>query len=232
MAATVLTLALKTYDAALVNLTTMTGGVGATVGYTGADWIHTNTAGHVSSPESCFRKKEGGRQIAPALVTTGGTPTTANSPASFAHTFTRTSADMYSTGTSFIGTGGCNVGVTTSQFGSGIGATFRLTRDLQTLWWLGWVRNATCQAAATMSDGAATVSNLALPVGAFNVYTPAWFECTFRGTYAQVQNEETVTVNVIRTGGATVSGQIHSRAWVLLVPVTPPRPKGLPPGSR
>jgi hypothetical protein len=230
MAATVLTLALKTYDAALVNLTTMTGGVGATVGYTGADWIHTNTAGHVSSPESCFRKKEGGRQIAPTLVTTGGTPTTASSPASFAHTFTRTSADMYSTGASFVGTGGCNVGVTTSQFGSGIGVTFPLSRDLQTFWWLGWVRNATCQAAATTSDG--LTDSVALPTGGFNVYVPAWFECQFRGTYAQVQDGVTVTVNITRTGGATVSGQIHSRAWVLLVPVTPARPKGLPPGSR
>jgi hypothetical protein len=230
MAATVLTLALKTYDAALVNLTTMTGGVGATVGYTGADWIHTNTAGHLSNLETCFRKKEGGRQIAPALVTTGGTPTTASSPASFAHTFTRTSADMYSTGASFVGTGGCNVGVTTSQFGSGIGVTFPLSRDLQTFWWLGWVRNATCQAAATTSDG--LTDSVALPTGGFNVYVPAWFECQFRGTYAQVQDGVTVTVNITRTGGATVNGQIHSRAWVLTPSVTPARPKGLPPGSR
>jgi hypothetical protein len=231
MASSALTVSLKTYDAALVSLTTMTGGRGDVLGLTAADWLFFNAAGtQWTNPEIRMRKNQGGRKIAPFLVTTGGTPTTGNSPASFAHTFTRGTGDLQSGSSTFVGTGGLNVTVTTSQFGSGIGVTFPLSRDLQTFWWLGWVRNATCQAAATTSDG--LTDSVALPTGGFNVYVPAWFECQFRGTYAQVQDGVTVTVNITRTGGATVNGQIHSRAWVLTPSVTPARPKGLPPGSR
>jgi hypothetical protein len=231
----ILTLTTKAYDAGLVNLTTMTGGPGLTIGHTGADWLHINSNVQWNDPEGRLRKLNGGRQINPELVTgVGATPTVGASPASFGHTFTRTATtdDEYDGGVAFGGTGGANITVVSTSFGSGAAVTFPLTRDLQTFWWLGWVRNATCFAYATMSDGAETVSDLALPVGAFNVYQPAWFEVTFRGNYAQVQNDETVTIEVLRTGGASANGQIHWRSSVLLTPVPAPRPKGLPPGVR
>jgi hypothetical protein len=236
MAANVFTLAAKAYDAGLVSLTDMTGGRGDTLGFTDADWLFFNAAGtQWTNPEIRMRKNQGGRKIAPFLITAGANTvsTTGNSPASFAHTFTRGTGDLQSGSTTFVGTGGLNVTCTLSQIGNGIGVTFPLSRDLQTFWWLGWVRNATCQASATMSDGSpCTTTPLALPVGAFNVYQPAWFECTFRGTYWQVEAGETVTINVTRTGGASANGQIHSRAFVLIPSVTPDRPKGMQPGSR
>jgi hypothetical protein len=226
MTSAILTLTAKAYDAGLTDLTSMTGPDAD--GYTGADWLYFNAAGtQWTNPEARFRKTQGARQINPAFVIAGAnpSPTVSNSPASFAHTFTRTLGDGI--GGTIIGTGGLNVAVSSSELGNGIGVTFPLTRDLKTLWWLGWVRNATCQAVAAMSDGEVIVSDLALPVGGFNVYQPAWYECTFRGNYQQVQNGETVTISTIRTGGATASGQIHARAYVLLPDVAPYRPRGI-----
>jgi hypothetical protein len=237
MPSPVLTLTNKTYDAALTNLTTMTGGLGTTIGYTGADWLNLNNATQWLTSWTRFRKINGGHQINPYLVTAGAnpTPTLSNgSQPAGPHNFAITAGDMdESGGVAFATNGSMAVNVADTELGNGIGVSFPLTRKLQTFWWLGNVRNGAHVVDATVSDGLVTVAQLALPVGGFNVLQYAWFECTFRGTDAQVAADETVDIEITRLsspGGA--AGQVNWRASLLLTPVNPPKPRGMPAGRR
>jgi hypothetical protein len=231
MAATVLTLTAKTYDAALLDLTAMTGGNSLDIGYTGADWLHINNNTLWNDPSIRIRKEQGNEQILPSLVTFGGNPapTTSNGSAQ-SNVFTADTGDR-TTG-SAIFSGGIGVNVSNTELGNGVQVTFPLSRDLKTFWWLGHSRNGTFDATATLSDASATVTPYSLPTAALNVQEPGWFEVTFRGTYWQVDAGVTVTIAITRTGGATASGQILCRPWVLLTPVPPSKPRGMPAGRR
>jgi hypothetical protein len=230
---TVFTLTAKTYDATLLNLTAMTGGSGVTNGYTGSDWVHMNNSSMFSDSDAFFRKKEGGGQINPSLYISGAnaTPVLGNTPAQ-TNVFTRTAADQATNTVSFVGSGGASINVPLADMGNGFELDFPLTRKLQTFWWLGHTRNGIYTVDATMSDAAAGPLSLVLPAGAFNIYQPNWFEVTFRGTYAQVEDDVTINIRVTRTGGTNATSALHNRAWVLLTPVTSPKPRGKPAGRR
>jgi hypothetical protein len=234
---TVFTLTAKTYDAALLNLTTMTtDGAAWTLeqGYTGADWMHTNNSTMFNNLEACFRKQEGGRQINPTLYISGAnaTPVVGSTPAR-TNVFTRTAADQAVNSVSFVGSGGASVNVPLADMGNGVELSFPLTRKLQTFWWLGHTRNGIYTVTATMSDGGGgSPLSLVLPAGAFNIYQPNWFEVAFRGTYAQVEAGESINIRIARTGGASATSLLSWRAAVLLLPVAPTKPRGRPAGRR
>jgi hypothetical protein len=209
----------------------MTDGNSLDIGYTGSDWLHINNNTLWNNPEDRIRKEQGGEQILPSLVTFGGNPTPVTSNgAAQANVFTADSGDR--TAGSAIFSGGLGVAVGPSELGNGIQVVFPLSRDLKTFWWLGHTHNGTYEASTTLSDASLGPLTYTLPTAAVNVLEPGWFECTFRGTWFQVDDDVTVTIAITRTGGATSSGQILCRPWVLLTPVPPSKPRGMPAGRR
>jgi hypothetical protein len=227
-----LNLVAKTYDPSLVNLTTMTGGDSSVLGDMRSDWLHTNDLTDFNNQLTAFRKIQGGNRIQLYTVTAGGNPdpVIGNTPAR-TNVFTRTSTDMRASNppTSFVGSGGAAINVPLADMGNGIGVDFPLTRDTDTFWWLGHTRNGVYTVTATFSDASDGPDTLVLPQGAFNSYEPNWFECSFRGTYAQVADGVTVSITITRTGGASATSAIHNRASVLLVPTPRPMPRGFSP---
>jgi hypothetical protein len=229
MGAAICTVAAKTYDDTLMglNMTTMTGGSGATIGYTKSDWLYINSVAGFTDLEASRRKIEGGRQIIPELFHSGADPdpTAANGGNLAINNFTADVGDR-TTGT-FSTNSGLQVTASSSRINCGIKFVFTLTRETQTFWWLGHSRNGGWEASVTFSD-ATTSTPYALPYGASNVHVPAWFEAQFRGTWDQVDAGVTATVAITRVNtGISASGAVYNRALVLLQPTPAPRPHGM-----
>ncbi len=233
MGAAICTLDAKTYDGALLNLTTMTGGHGDDNGFTGSDWLHINgTADWNNGPDEWIRKAEGGQQILPVRFSAGADPLpTVGGLSAQANTFTCDSGDR--TSGSFITTGGLLLTLSSSQLDAGIEWTFPVSTATKTFWWLGHSRNGGWEASAELSDASEVATPYTLPTGALNVYVAGWFEVSFRGTADQVAAGVTVRIAITRVNtGISATAAVGTRPQVLLTPVPAPKPRGMRPGRR
>lgn len=231
MAATILTIAAKAFDAGLTDMTAMTGGNSEVIGEIGSDWGYFahNTAwnNYVSDPTHAAgqsRKRSGGEQLQPVLYSAGADPLPVAVGDSY-RAITHEALDALDSDSSSSHTGGVYFIVASSRLGSGLKWTLPVTMEERKFWWLGRQMNGGCTASISISDGSIATQTYALPTGSAFAWVNAWFEATYRGTGLQVENGVTVEIKVERTSvfGGQPTVQIGNNVVAILPPTAPPR---------
>lgn len=235
MAATLLTIAAKAFDAAAADLTADTGGNSHAVGQNGADWAYCAHAvawgQYVADPtDGLARKRTGGEQIQPVLYSGNGgadpLPVVGNDSGHL--TVTAGALDVLDQDTALSHDGGIVATLSSSRLNAGFRWTFPVKRSLQTFWRMGWQYNGGWVASISISDASFATQTYSLPTGSNFAKINSWFEATWRGTGRQEEAGVTVTIACERTaifnGQASAALSLHGQILRVPTPLQRQRP--------